>query len=190
MDISRQRRLLNLTTAGLLAATGGVVAWSMSGISDSEISAPSPGNSGANPETSVAQADDGGASKLAESPLRGPLYDPPPPPAPAPKPVAPPPDPPKQKPIPKLGVTLVGTIIEADQSVAIIADSTGKFDIKGIGESLELSPQGMVLESIDSEQVTVTYQGRESTVVLEKTTKKNKNGAAGTRGNNRKRNNR
>lgn len=190
MDISKQRRLLNLTTAGLLAATGGVVAWSMSGITDSEISIASPETNSAPPANSAGQGDDRPVKKLAESRLRGPLYDPPPPPAPAPKPVAPPPEPPKQKPTPKLGVTLVGTIIEADQSVAIIADSTGKFDIKGIGESLELSPEGMVLASIDSEQVTVTYQGRESTVALEKNTKKNKDGAAGTRGNNRKRNNR
>ena len=47
------------------------------------------------------------------------------------------------------GGHLVGTIIQAEQSLAIVADATGEFDVKGIGESLELSPQGITVEQLN-----------------------------------------
>jgi type II secretory pathway component PulC len=91
-----------------------------------------------------------------------------------------------------LDVTLVGTIIESDQSLAIVADSSGKFDIKGVGESLELSPQGMTVKTIESERVTLQFQGRQSTVELDrstKTAKAAKGDGGGKRGSNRRRDN-
>ena len=101
--------------------------------------------------------------------LRSPLYDPPP----KPKPVAPrqiPKSKPKPKPPsrPALNMTLVGTIIDAEGSLAIIADQSGKFDIKGEGDSLELSPSGVRIGQIESETITLEYQGATSTIRLEK----------------------
>jgi hypothetical protein len=76
-----------------------------------------------------------------------------------------------------LEVTLIGTIIQSDQNLAILADSSGKYDVKGIGEPLELSPEGITVESIQSEQVTLNYQGRRSVVQLDRGFKRP--GAAG-----------
>jgi type II secretory pathway component PulC len=113
--------------------------------------------------------------------LRRPLYDPPaPPPARPPKPPTPVVAP-AARPSPQLDVTLVGTIIEAENSLAILADSTGKFDVKGVGESLELSTEGITVQGIESEQVTLQYQGRRSTVTLDRSRKK-----AGSSGNREK----
>ena len=188
MDITRQRRYLNLTAAGFLAAAGGVAAWTFSDIDETNATASDGGVNQSAVATIEPPSTDLPADRVAAQSLRGPLYDPPPPAPPRPQPpprVAPP----KVQAAPKLDVTLVGTISEPDQSMAIIADATGNFDIKGVGEPLELTPQGMVVETIDSEQVTLKYQGRESTVVLERS-KKNKAAGGGSRGNNRKRNNR
>jgi hypothetical protein len=63
---------------------------------------------------------------------------------------------------------LVGTIIEAEQSLAIVADAKGDFDVKGIGEPLELSPQGITIKTIEPERVTLSYRGRESTIELDR----------------------
>ncbi len=183
MDITTQRRCLGTLAGGLFAGTVAVVAWSFSGIdSPSEVRGENRSrNVGpAIAETDMPSFDD----RIAAQSLRAPLYD-----APAPPPAARPPQPPpKPAPRPKTGldVTLVGTIIESNQSFAILADSMGKFDIKGIGESLELSPQGMTVESIEAEQVTLEYQGRQSTVQLDRSRKKA--AAGGERANNRRRN--
>ncbi|MGI9474028.1 MAG: hypothetical protein ACR2NZ_20985 [Rubripirellula sp.] len=187
MDLTRQRRYLNLTAAGFLALTGGVAAWSFSRIDDTEAVAQSNRRNQSEVATTGTSRTDPSAQQVAAQSLRGPLYDPPPPPPPRPQP---PPrvEPTKPKAVPKLDVTLVGTIIEADQSMAIIADATGKFDIKGVGEPLELTPKGMIVGNIESEQVTLKFEGRESTVKLERGKKIKSSG--GARGNKGRRNNR
>jgi type II secretory pathway component PulC len=181
MDVTTQRRFLGAIASGLMVGAAGTVLWSLSGIAESNVAA-DPNRSQqmqpAIPEKSVQPLDD----RVVAQSLRGPLYDPPPP-------TAPPLVPRRESASPsrsQLDLTLVGTIIESDQSLAILADSSGKFDVKGIGESLELSPQGVTLQGIESEQVTIQYQGRKSTVRLDRSLKKPA-GGDGKR-NNRRRN--
>ena len=163
----------------------GAIGWSLSDIDDPNVvndRAPGQQVQPAIPTDRNAPPYD---DRIAARSLRGPLYDPPPQPAPPverPKPPAP------VTPIrSNLEWTLVGTIIEAGQSLAILADASGKFDVKGIGESLDLVPPGVTLQDIESEQVTLQYQGRKSTVQLDRSTKKS-NGGGGKRANNRRRN--
>ena len=176
MDVTTQRRCLGTIAAGLDAgpmADASARQWS------------SPVERKTQPE---AVTDD---PSLAARPLRRPLYDPPPKP-PAPKPVvAETPAPPPSSPPPqaKLDVVLVGTIIQPEQSLAIIADAAGEFDVKGVGESLELTPQGITIATIESERVTLLYQGRPTMIEIDRKQPQDE-ANAGNRGGNRRRNNR
>ena len=161
MHVTTQRRSLTLLAGGLLLGTAGAVGWSLSSIEDSA------GTPGANVPRIARQANDGQSGQQASDvelgvALRRPLTDPPPP-RPVPRPVTPAPPPP-----PTLEMTLVGTIIEPGNSLAIIADAAGEFDVKGVGESLELNPPGVSVKSIESEQVQLQYRGETSTVKLDR----------------------
>lgn len=187
MDVTTQRRCLRAIAGGLILTTAGTIVWSLTAVDSTTSNDPAAGApqvAAATPEE-VASATD---QRIVLRPLRGPLYDPPPPPAPAPKPVVPQRREPTPPPPPPLELTLVGTIIEPDQSLAILSDATGNFDVKGIGEPLELSPEGVTLQTIESEQVTLQYRGRKSTVQLDRS-KPKKAKAAGRenkRNNNRR----
>lgn len=184
MDITNQRRCLAAIAGGLLVGTAGAIGWSLSGIDTS--SPISKLGQGQQIEPAISSVDPQPFDeRIAAQTLRGPLYDPPSAPAaPVERPKPTPAPTPQQ---PKLDLTLVGTIIEANQSIAILSDSSGQFDVKGIGESLELLPAGVTVENIEAEQVTLQYQGRRSTVQLDRSTKKS-GGGAKQRGNNRRRN--
>ncbi len=174
MDITTQRRCLGLTAACLTAATVGAAGWSLRGM-DGDVTAVAPVQPAMRlDEPPVEPTESTFDHSIAARTLQGPLFDPPPPPPPTPKPKPKPepkptveekPSPPKP---PTLEITLVGTIIEAEQSLAIVADAGGEFDVKGVGESLELSPQGITIKTIEPERVTVSYQGRESTIELDR----------------------
>jgi type II secretory pathway component PulC len=172
MDVTTQRRCLTTLAGGLLLAAVGAVAWSVSGIAPTAKTA-------TEGVPSLANALDDSFSQRTLSDaelnmaLRHPLTDPPPP---KPRPVAPRVVAPAPQPPPKLQLTLVGTIIESGKSLAIIADSQGAFDVKGVGESLELSPAGVSVQRIDSEQVELQYQGKTSTVKLDRDAKMISNG--------------
>ncbi|MEE2936424.1 MAG: type II secretion system protein N [Planctomycetota bacterium] len=170
MSITTQRNALIALTILLLAAASAAVAWSFSSLSGFTKTAtdqtlprafvPVPE---VNPEPNL------DAATISRS-LRGPLYDPPPPkpkPKPEPRPT-PEPVPPPEPPPPRLEFTLVGTIIEAGQSLAMIEDADGNFDVKGEGESLELTPTGITVRSVASEEVTLDWMGRIETVVLQR----------------------
>lgn len=165
MDTSNQQRLLYAIAILCLVGTAGAVYWSTAAIGTAEVSSPRPTTTDlpAAPSASVAEVTPG--QSIARS-LRAPLYDPPPSKPPPKKTVrqTPPPKPVK----PKLKLTLVGTIIDANGSLAIIEDAQGKFDVKGEGDSLELTPAGVRIGQIDSDQITLQYQGAESTIRLEK----------------------
>ena len=178
MDITTQRRCLSTISGVLLVGTVAAIAWSFSTIDTSSPLTDAGRKERAEPakpaNVDVPPLD----QRIASRSLRGPLYDPPPPqarPKPEPVPAA---APPRQ---PQLDLTLVGTIIEENESVAILSDASGQFDIKGIGESLELVPAGVTVESIESEQVTLQYQGHQSTIQLNRSFKKS--GAKAPRGN-------
>ncbi len=163
MDVTAQRRTLTTLAAGLLLGAVGAIGWSISGIDSSE------DQIAASPQVTkpIISADgDADASDAALNlALRRPLVDPPPP---APKPVQPRPPVPAPPPAPGLQLTLVGTIIESENSLAIIADASGAFDVKGVGESLELSPPGVSVKRIESEQVELQFGGKTSTVSLDR----------------------
>lgn len=172
MELQRQRHYLTITTACLLLFSAAIVLWSVSTVDES-----SPQSSNVQlgqvatpevtrePELTIPTA-------MTQRPLRGPLYDPEPSPVSPPKPKPPVVTPPKTD--PKLNLSLVGTIIESNASLAIIADTNGGFDVKGIGERLELVPTGIVITSIQSDQVTLKHQGKTTTLSLERKQKKNK----------------
>lgn len=190
MDLNRQRWCLNVAAAGLFAGAAGIIVWSLADIeSDRAVNAVAPADKPTRIPDGSGHIDPSNDSAVANRPLRQALYDPPPKPAqpappPAPRVVRPP------TPVePKLEVTLVGTIIEPERRLAIVADAMGGFDVKGIGEALELTPAGMTIEQIESEHITVRYQGQQAKVELDRAGKQS-DGAAGNRGGGRRRNNR
>ncbi len=186
MDIATQQRLLSCLAGTFLLGTIGAVYWSAAAIEPAGVAGRPAGKQPVIGEEPVVSAPPADNTRLA-MPLRGTLYDPPEP-KPTPPPtvkVQPKTTPPPSK--PKLNLTLVGTIIQSDQSLAIIADESGKFDVKGVGEPLELSPLGVRIQKIESEQITLQYQGDESTIRLEKKSSGPKGGGGGRRANNRRR---
>lgn len=183
MDISTQQRILYAIAGSCLLGTVAAVYWSTTGVREFVIPPTATKNRIAAVEDPIVAKAILSDANLTGA-LRGPLYDPPPPVA-KPRVELPPAAKPTPPPKPQLDLTLVGTIIDAGQSLAIIADATGKFDVKGIGEALELSPEGVRIDQIESEQITLQYQGNESTIRLDK----NKQPAnEGKRANNRRRN--
>jgi hypothetical protein len=166
MDITTRQRLLYGMAGLFLAAAGGAVYWSLADLGTSP-SAPATNSAVARPDRRGPDPRDSIDQAVLTRSLRGPLHDPPPakPKPPPSRPVARP-QPPPPPASPKL--TLVGTLIERDQRLAIVSDEDGKFDVKGVGEALELSPAGVRIAGIDPQQVTVEYQGRRSTIALDK----------------------
>ena len=182
MDIAKQRRFMNAATGCFALGAAGAVAWSLIGFGSStpETFKPIEPNVRQQPIDAKAIAQ---TNNLIESlSLRRSLIDPPA--------VAPPTTPKPPKPAapvvqtPGLNMTLVGTIIDSQQSLAIIADSSGKFDVKGIGESLELAPAGVLVETIDTEIVNLRFRGKVSTVKIDK---KSSSASTPSKNNNRSR---
>ena len=156
MDITTQRRILTAAAGGLIVGAVAAIGWSVSGIDTSSPVIDGGQQGRAQAAIPAAVKSPSFERRMAAKPLRAPLYDPPPAPAPTKKQSVPA-APPRQS---KLDLTLVGTIIEKNGSVAILSDASGEFDVKGIGELLELTPPGVTVESIESEQVTLQYEGR------------------------------
>lgn len=169
MDLTTQKRLLTTLTGGFAAVAVAGVIWSLGSIDgktddqSSQVSRRSTGqetSSGRSPDNASADAN---AADFSLS-MQRPLYDPPKP-KPAPKP--------RSKPVvvrqpkqPRLDWTLVGTIIDSGRSVAILTDASGKTDIRGQGEEVELSPSGVLVRKIESDAVTLEIGGDKSTLRL------------------------
>ncbi|MGB7325361.1 MAG: hypothetical protein WBD31_10860 [Rubripirellula sp.] len=190
MDIINQRRTMNALATTLLVGAGGVGFWAASDVGEGDGLGPSKTAPvviaiDENPGEKVPLSTD-----VALRSLRSPLYDPPPPaPRPAPVQSTPKPAVPRPVAVPKLGLVLVGTIIDPNGSVAIMSDAEGKFDIKAIGEELDLKPAGVTIDEIESELVTLSYQGSESTVRLQRSVPSaNSSGGGNQRPNGRRRN--
>lgn len=170
MNVVQQRRILSGLAIGFLALSGLVIAWATSDLPSAAAPVSQLARSLSTNQTSQ-DAEQADPLELASRPLRAPLYDSPPPPPRPPAPVVEKRPPPRRQPTPqpKLQLTLVGTIIDADERLAIVSDPAGQFDIKGIGEALELEPPGVRIRQIDAEQVTLEYQGNKSVVELDRT---------------------
>lgn len=173
MELTTQRRLLITLTAGCCAAAVGAVLWSISGV-DETSRPPAASLDGQQTvkrltgDAIVSAAGDGLDNANLSLPLLKPLYDPPKPPPQKPRTepkVVRTPTPPPVK-MPRLDWTLDGTIIDPQRSVAILTDTTGKTDIRAVGEQVELSPPGVLVRKIDSDTVTLEVRGKESTLQL------------------------
>ncbi len=64
------------------------------------------------------------------------------------------------------GILLVGTVIEPSKTLALFRDDRGAFDLKGVGQSLDLVPAGAQVENIEPELATLRYEGREVKLLL------------------------
>ncbi len=184
MELQRQRQYLTFATACLLVFSAAVIYWSVSAIGESKPVLPEVQSGPTTDSNTTEKTDLKITAAMTQRQLRAPLYDPEPAPPVSTKPVAP--AVPRPKPEPKLNLTLVGTIIESNNSLAIIADANGQFDVKGVGDILQVDPDGVAIASIKSEQVTLTYRGKSTVLMLQRKQKKNK-GPGGNRNNNRKR---
>lgn len=65
-----------------------------------------------------------------------------------------------------IGLRLVGTVIEKGRSMAIAIDRLGKLDFCYEGNSIQLEPEGVRVESIDADFVRVSFQGKSSTWLM------------------------
>lgn len=170
MNITTQRRCLNALTTAMIAGACGGGYWAVSEINTDTSMSSARRVVQTKPFLPVENDQQMTDKSIAMRSLRGPLYDPPPmasrPPTSAPRPQPPPQ--PRTPPVARLNLRLVGTIIDADRSVAIVSDSSGKLDVKSRGETLELSPAGITIDAITSQAVTLTYQGRQSTIQLDR----------------------
>ena len=180
MSIAQQKRLLYLITAGCLLLGGIAAYWSLDDIQTTV--SPKASRAAGKIPSALPEASQS-ANPRAELPskLRGPLYDPPPPPPAPPVRPRPRPQPAPRTPKPRLQLTLVGTIIDAQQRFAIVADATGEFDVKGVGEDLDLQPSGIRIERIDAEKVTLNFQGTPSTIEIDRNPKPANGNANGKR---------
>lgn len=180
MNVPLQRTGLIAVASAAAAGSALVIAWAFAPIApiDPALATLPPQTSGdaagAEEQADGRQLIDPSAARR----LRRPLVDPPPPrvakPAPREKPKP-------REPKPKLALTLVGTIIEADQRLAIVSDESGNFDIKGPGESLQLEPAGVRVETVDAERVTLQYRGSRSEIELDRSAKPQRAGGSGVR---------
>jgi hypothetical protein len=161
MRLRTQKLALSATTGGCLLATAGIVTW---GLQSTALSPPENRDVNAH-SSSVADSTDERSptptreafAQLCERPLRRPLYDPPPP-----KPVV--------KQLPPLRVELLGTIIDGDNSMAIVRSEQGKVEYRRKGESVgpsespallvEIQSNAVLLER-DQERITLKVQGSE-----------------------------
>jgi hypothetical protein len=88
--------------------------------------------------------------------LRQPLYDPPPPPPP--QVIV------EQRPI---TVTLVGTVMEGENSQAFVRQQSGKVDIKRLGEQLTAEAADGVIASITASEIVIRRPDGEHRVAVE-----------------------
>lgn len=181
MNVTLQRRLIHGASLCMLGIAVAGVAWALRDVGQPSTTGEA-NASGARlaladdasvqPSVGSEESDAGRSSPQNWSlSLQQSLYDPPKPaprpPRPKPKPVQKPIAKPAAKP-PKLDWRLVGTLIEPSGRVAILADATGKTDIRGADEEVELSPPGVRVRKIDSEEVTLEIRGTPSTLRLQK----------------------
>ena len=163
-SLRTQRRLLWLMTAGLMLACGPILYFGLRSPLDLQtttlISDPVQHNDPAITEPSTSS----GASELpsleslltlAARDYRQRLFDPPPPPA-----VETP-----QLPLPEF--SLVGTVLNPQRPVAMIADARGVITLKTIGDRIGDEENYAVIDSIESDHIRLDHAGQSVTVKKE-----------------------
>ena len=58
------------------------------------------------------------------------------------------------------GLRLVGTVIEQGRSMAIAIDALGRLDFRGVGDFVQLDPQGVRIDSVSDRSVRISFQGK------------------------------
>lgn len=147
VSVRIQKLYYSLATCGCLAGAGTVIAW---GARPASITPAVPTNAAPRAATTRVPSASGERAptredfaQLWDRPLRRALYDPPPPKA-------------VVRELPPLNVELLGTIIEAENSMAIVRTEQGRVEYKRVGESIgptdspasvvEIGPEEIVVE--------------------------------------------
>ncbi len=73
---------------------------------------------------------------------------------------------PQRSATPDVGLRLVGTVIEQGRSIAIAIDRAGKLDFCREGDSLQLEPEGVRVETVSDNSVRVSFKGHASTWLM------------------------
>lgn len=171
MNLTRQRQLIYAATTGLVALSVAGVVWSLSSIDGpASDGATRIGPSRLRSTIAKSKPIDAAQKVNFDAPMLKPLVDPVRPPVkPPPRKVTPPP-PKKTAPVPtqRLDWTLVGTIMDGDDSVAILSDAKGKTDVRRVGETVELLPAGAVVQRIQADQVSLKTRRGQSTLKLDR----------------------
>lgn len=71
------------------------------------------------------------------------------------------------KPTPSLDFELLGIVTENGRSQAIVSDATKQIDVRGNGEELALEPNGAVIKDISADEVVISFDGDEHSLVLD-----------------------
>lgn len=110
---------------------------------------------------------------ISQRQLGGPLYDPPPeepiepPSEPEPTTVVEPAPPPRKKNRrKKAGLRVIGTLIEAGRSMAIIANAEGNIQLCGEGESIETAAGEGQVEKIELDEITLSLDDETLTLKM------------------------
>ncbi|MEM6468517.1 MAG: type II secretion system protein N [Planctomycetota bacterium] len=167
MDTKTQARLLYLAATMFASVSVLGVVWAIDPSTSKVPLAERSGDDGvrsSGESETTAEAPKRIADKTLDLSLQKTLYDPPPPPKPkttppkqAPKVTRPAVTQPKTQ--PKLNWTLAGTLMGLDQPLAILTDATGNTDVSGLGEAVQLSPEGGVVREILPDRVSVEWNG-------------------------------
>lgn len=162
MRISLRHRKLCYVVATCICLTcaAGVATWATRPLHVGPIATsarPRPTEGGASPTENANEPPHEALVKLCDRPLRKALYDPPPPKV-------------EIKQLPPLHVELLGTIIEENNSMAIVRSEQGSVQYKRVGDALgppespaniiEISANSMVVER-SQERVTLKVQSKE-----------------------------
>ena len=159
------RRILNGLAAACVVGVVAVGMWMMSEPSLPEPAEPRLRKSvQANGSNLIDEIDDSDLAAAWNRKLQGPLEDP--------KPmVTKRPTQPKKprntpRPVSAPRVELLATILDPSTKIAILQDVRGLTDQKTVGETLSLLPNGMRIESIESDHVKLQHRGRSFRIPL------------------------
>ena len=162
MTLRMQRRLLWLLADGLFAASLAILAFGLTRpLATAEISdaiepaprVPSARSSEAPATPPKSEPDREAMLHLASRDYRQMLFDPP---------EAPPPE--AQPPPPLPAFRLVGTVLNPDRPLAMIADERGRITLKTIGDRIGEANNVTVITAIEADLIRLRHNDREATV--------------------------
>lgn len=158
MKLRTKKRLLNALSLTLVTGSGAMLwlAWyaeppAIEAESTSAGKRPALASKASPPQASI-ELDPNRWNRV----LRQPLYDPPPPPPP--QVIV------EQRPI---TVTLVGTVMEGENSQAFVRQQSGKVDIKRLGEQVTAEAADGVIASITASEIVIRRTDGEHRVAVE-----------------------